>query len=243
MCARSSAQWRRSHGRYEEAQGLRSEGKGVAGGDPRRGLAGDGDAASDVAALLDDADVGIRREAAQVLFELGRTDASAQLRLALVRDEDDEVRRWSALALTRLGEGAPRVRELLTDPDLRWRRLAALALAESGDDRGVDTLVAWWRAAYPGKPQPTPDNPDPKPAVPVPIPFERAREIAAALGKIRAKGAVVPLLSSLGDVRLRPHTSRGRSRRSARKRRGRRWRRSSRRSATSWRGWRSPRRW
>lgn len=58
-----------SHGRYER-QGLRSEGKGW----PealRRGLAGDGDAAVDVAALLDDADVTIRRKAAEVLFELG----------------------------------------------------------------------------------------------------------------------------------------------------------------------------
>jgi arylsulfatase A-like enzyme len=195
-----------SHGRYEK-QGLRSEGKGW----PeaiRRGIAGDGDAASDVAALLDDADVTIRREAARVLFELGRADASAQIRLALVRDEDDLVRRWCALALTRLGEGAPRVRELLSDPDLTWRRLAALALAESGDDRGVDTLVAWWRAAWPGKPEPTPGNPDPKPRVPVPIPFERAREIAAALGKIRAKSAVVPLIASLEDVRLRPYVAR-----------------------------------
>ncbi len=195
-----------SHGRYEK-QGLRSEGKGW----PealRRGLAGDGDAASDVAALLDDADVGIRRKAAEVLFELGRADASAQLRLALVRDEDDEVRRWCALALTRLGEGAPRVRDLLQDREPRWRKLAALTLAEGGDDRGVDTLVAWWREAYPVKPEPTPDNPYPKKPVPIPIPFERAREIAAALGKIRARSAVVPLISALDDVRLRPHLAR-----------------------------------
>ncbi|MFT3764237.1 MAG: sulfatase-like hydrolase/transferase [Minicystis sp.] len=195
-----------SHGRYER-QGLRSEGKGW----PealRRGLSGDGDAAADVAALLDDADVAIRRKAAEVLFELGRAEASAALRLALVRDEDDEVRRWCALALTRLGEGAPRVRDLLADPELRWRRLAALALAEGGDDRGVDTLVAWWREAYPSKPEPTLANPDPKPPKAIPIPFERAREIAAALGKIHAKQAVVPLIASLDDVRLRPYVAR-----------------------------------
>jgi arylsulfatase A-like enzyme len=195
-----------SHGRYER-QGLRSEGKGW----PealRRGLAGDGDAASDVAALLDDADVAIRRKAAEVLFELGRADASAALRLALVRDEDDEVRRWAALALTRLGQGAPKVRDLLADPEPRWRRLAALALAESGDDRGADILIAWWREAYPSKPEPTKDNPDPKPPKPIPIPFERAREIAAALGKIHAKPAVVPLIAALDDVRLRPYVAR-----------------------------------
>jgi arylsulfatase A-like enzyme len=198
-----------SHGRYEK-QGLQREGKGW----PealRRGLAGDGDAASDVAALLDDADVANRRKAAEVLFELGRAsagDGAAQLRLALVRDEDDEVRRWCALALTRLGEGAPRVRDLLQDRDARWRRLAALALAEGGDDRGVDTLVGWWREAYPSKPEATADNPYPKTPVPIPIPFERAREVAAALGKIHAKSAVGPLLAALDDVRLRPYLAR-----------------------------------
>lgn len=194
-----------SHGRYEK-QGLRSEGKGW----PealRRGLAGDGDAAADVAALLDDADVAIRRKAAEVLFELGRADASSALRLALVRDEDDEARRWIALALTRLGEGAPRVRDLLADPEIRWRRLAALALAEAGDERGVEILVAWWREAYPMKPEPTLLNPYPKAPTPIPIPFERAREIAAALGKIRAKSAVVPLISALDDIRLRPYVA------------------------------------
>jgi len=195
-----------SHGRYEK-QGLRSEGKGW----PealRRGLAGDGDAASDVAALLDDADVAIRRKAAEVLFELGRADASAQIRLALVRDEDDEVRRWCALALTRLGEGAPRVRELLEDKEARWRRLAALALAEAGDDRGLDVLLGWWREAWPVKPEATPDNPYPKTPVPIPIPFERACQIAAAFGKVRAKSAVGPLLAALDDVRLRPYLAR-----------------------------------
>ena len=190
-----------SHGRYEQ-QGLRSEGKGW----PealRRGLSGDGDAAIDVAALLDDADVAIRRKSAEVLFELGRVDAAAPLRLAMVRDEDDEVKRWSALALTRLGEGAPRARDLLLDPEPRWRRLAALALAESGDDRGEDTLIAWWREGFPAKEKGAAAPPRSK----APIPFERAREIAAALGKLKARAAVGPLLSALGDVRLRPHVA------------------------------------
>ena len=190
-----------SHGRYEQ-QGLRSEGKGW----PealRRGLSGDGDAAIDVAALLDDADVAIRRKSAEVLFELGRADAAAPLRLAMVRDEDDEVKRWSALALTRLGEGAPRARDLLEDPEPRWRRLAALALAEAGDDRGADTLIAWWREGFPAKEKGAAAPPPSK----APIPFERAREIAAALGKIKARAAVGPLLSALGDVRLRPYVA------------------------------------
>lgn len=190
-----------SHGRYEQ-QGLRSEGKGW----PealRRGLSGDGDAAIDVAALLDDADVAIRRKSAEVLFEIGRVDAAAPLRLAMVRDEDDEVKRWSALALTRLGEGAPRARDLLEDPEPRWRRLAALALAEGGDDRGAETLIAWWREGFPAKEKGAAAPPRSK----APIPFERAREIAAALGKTRSRYAVAPLLAALGDVRLRPYVA------------------------------------
>jgi hypothetical protein len=185
-----------SHGRFE-VRGLRTEGKGWPDA-LRRGLAGDGDAAPDVAALLDDADVVIRRKAAEILFELKRPETAASLRLALLRDEDDEVRRWSALALTRLGEGAPRTRELLEDRDANWRRLAALALAESGDDRGEAILIAWWREAF-----------DPKSKVKraerAVLPFERAREIAAALAHIRSKDAVPALLDGLGDVRLRPH--------------------------------------
>ena len=116
-----------SHGRFE-IRGLRREGKGWPDA-LRRGMAGDGDAVVEVAALLDDADVANRRKAGEVLFDLRRAEAEPALRLALVRDEDEEVRRWSALALTRLGEGAPLARELCVDPDRRWRRLAALALA------------------------------------------------------------------------------------------------------------------
>src|SRR5262249_59871498 len=110
-------------------------------------------------------------KAAEVLVERGRSDASAQIRLALVRDEDEEVRRFCALALTRLGEGAPKVRDLLQDRDARWRRLAALALAEGGDDRGLDTLLGWWREAYPVRPEPPRNNPYPQKPTPLPHPL------------------------------------------------------------------------
>jgi len=175
-----------SHGRYELA-GARQEGKALP---PalRRGMAGDADAAGDIAAMLDDADVVLRRKAAEVLFELHRTETAAALRLALSRDEDDIVRRWCALALTRMGQGAPRAAELLEAQDLAWRRLAALAFAEAGDERGEAILVAWWQAGE--------------------LPFERARELADALGNIKAKTAVVPMSRSLPDVRLRPHIAR-----------------------------------
>ncbi len=182
-----------SHGKYE-LRGLRAEGKGW----PevlRRGIAGDGDAAPDIVPLLDDADVTIRRKSAEVLFDLKRSEASAGLKLALGRDEDPEVKAWASLALTRLGEGAPLIYELLTGKDLRFRRLASLALAEGGDDRGADELVAWWRAAFPH---------DRAQHRPEPLDFERAKEILAAFNRLKPKTALIPLIESLGDVRLRP---------------------------------------
>lgn len=172
-----------SHGRYELA-GLRAEGKAW----PealRRGLAGDGDAALDVAALLDDADPTFRRKAAEVLFDLGRREAAPALRLALTRDEDESVRRWCALALTRLGEGVSRTLELVEDPDPFWRRLAALALAEAGDGRGAEVLTRWFSEGG--------------------LPHQRALEVVTALGRIKAKDAVPALTRALPDVRLRPH--------------------------------------
>jgi hypothetical protein len=107
----------------------------------------------------------------------------------LTRDEDTEVRRWSALALTRLGEGAPLVYELVEGNDLGFRRLAALALAETGDARGEDVLIAWWRNAGARD-------------------FERSRQILKALARIRSEDAVPPLVQSLSDVRLRPDIAR-----------------------------------
>jgi HEAT repeat protein len=173
-----------SHGRYEQ-NGLRAEGKGWP---PAilRGISGDGDAAEEIAALLDDADLAIRRKAAELLFELKRPEAKAALRLAVARDEDEVVRRYAALALTRLGEGAPLTFELEKSPDVATRRLAALALAETADGRGEKTLIAWWMD-------------------PAARDFARSREIAAALGNIRSKDAVWPLVQSLDDVRLRPY--------------------------------------
>jgi hypothetical protein len=120
------------------------------------------------------------------LFELKRPEAKAALRLALGRDEDEVVRRYSALALTRLGEGAPFTFELEKSSDVNERRLAALVLAENGDGRGEKTLIAWWQDAAARN-------------------FDRSRQIATALGVIRSKDAVWPLVQSLDDVRLRPY--------------------------------------
>ncbi len=173
-----------SHGRFEK-RGLRAEGKGWP-APILRGVAGDGDAAEEIATLLDDADVAIRRKAAELLFELERPAVAPALRLALQRDEDENVKKWCALALTRLGQGAPLAYELAKSPDLEWRRLAALALGESGDSRGVPTLVAWW------KDEAARD-------------YSRSLDILEAFSATRPKDAVWPLVQSLGDVRLRPH--------------------------------------
>src|SRR5262249_57589241 len=110
----------------------------------------------------------------------------AALRLALGRAEDEDVRRYAALALTRLGEGAPLCVELLQSPDLHYRRLAALALGESGDKRGEDLLVAWWRDERQRD-------------------FQRSRELLDVFSALRTKDAVAPLMQSLSDVRLRPY--------------------------------------
>jgi hypothetical protein len=150
-----------------------------------RGIAGDGDAADEIAGLLDDADVAIRRKSAEILFELRRPSTRDALALALGRDEDPSVKAWSALALTRLGNGAPLVYDLLTSPDRNWRRFAALALAETGDKRGATELIDWWR--------------DEKARS-----YTRSRELLLAFGKIRCRDAIIPLTKNLDDVRLRP---------------------------------------
>jgi arylsulfatase A-like enzyme len=175
-----------SHGRYELG-GLRAEGKGWP---PaiRRALAGDGEAAPEVAELLDDADVNVRRKAAEVLFELQKPATAPALRLALGREEDADARAWAALALTRLGQGAPLVAELLAGDDPKFRRLAALALGEAGDRRGEAVLVDWWSH---------PDQRD----------FERSRQILRVFAELKPKAAVWPLVQSLGDVRLRPYVA------------------------------------
>jgi arylsulfatase A-like enzyme len=176
-----------SHGRFE-SQGLRAEGKGWP-APILRGLSGDADSAQEVAALLDDVDPAIRSKAAEVLFELRRPESAPALRLALGRDDNAAVRTYAALGLTRLGEGAPLVIELLGSPDQRLRRLAALALGESGDRRGSAILIDWWRDA---------EHRD----------FQRSRELLAAFGTLRLRDAVWFLCGSLSDVRLRPYLAR-----------------------------------
>ncbi|HEX8793413.1 MAG TPA: sulfatase-like hydrolase/transferase [Polyangiaceae bacterium] len=171
----------------------------------RRGIMGDPDAAIDVASLLDDADVGIRRKAAEVCFALRSPLTAPYLRRALAHDEDREVRRWSLLALVRIGgETVPPAAEvLLSDPSRDWRRRAALTLAERGSNfEACDVLAAWWKEVVPA----TTEQADGEPAQ-LGLDLAHAQELLGATGKARCRAAVPSLLRALADVRARPYVA------------------------------------
>jgi HEAT repeat protein len=160
----------------------------------RRCLQGNREAAEDVAALFDDARVDIRREVARCAFRLRAPAMAPQLKRAVAKDEDQDVQRWSAVTLLRLGEGTEKAGELLRDGNPRLRFATALALAEQGDARGEAELVARWEAAF-------------VPGAREPGELDEAREVLAALVRIRARGATPALVRSLEDVRLRPYVA------------------------------------
>ena len=162
----------------------------------RRGIAGDAEAAADVAALLDDVNATVRAKAAEVSYDLHAPDVAPAMRRASLSDaggDNDPVRRWCSLALVRMGEPPDaRATSLLHDSDPNWRRPAALAFAEKGDGRGASDLADWWNDSW-----------DERQGA-IRLPFVRATEILAAMAKVRARPAVAPLVRSLADVRLRP---------------------------------------
>ena len=187
----------RDHGRYEVAAGSAWPEA------LRRGLQGEVDAAPDVAALLDDADVGIRRKAAEVCFELHAESTTPEVKRALARDEDEEVRRWAALALARLSEApSPLVDALLRDSTRDWRRSAALALGGRGDGRACDEIAAWWNDTA-GSLQRNANGEPPR----LSIELARARELLVATAKSRCRSAVPALVRALDDVRVRPYVA------------------------------------
>lgn len=162
----------------------------------RRALQGDRDAAEDLAPLLDDARVEIRRAAARAAFGLRDKGIVAQLRRAATKDEDPNVRAWAALAAGRLGEkeDRPLVDPLLKDPDPKLRLGAALVLGELGDKKAEAELVARWNVAFV----------DPK-GVRGSGELDEARELLVAFSKLKARTAVPSLIAMLPDVRLRPY--------------------------------------
>ena len=156
----------------------------------RRGMQGEVLAADEVATLLDDVNVKNRRKAAEVLFRLRPPGTAPQLRRSLARDEDNDVKRWSALALVRVGDVPPPLaNELLGDGLRDWRRVAALAFAERGDARGAGELAQWWS-----------DEAPPREGLDV----EAGKELLAAMSRIHDTGAVPALLTSFAFVPLRP---------------------------------------
>ncbi|MGA2448201.1 MAG: sulfatase [Polyangiaceae bacterium] len=170
----------------------------------RRGLQGEVDAAVEVASLLDDADVAIRRKAGEVCFELRSDETRAALRRALARDEDEDVRRWSRLALVRLGDELPETLDgLRRDAVPAWRRRAALARAERGDGTACDELGAWWGDLLPPTDRGSGDGEPPR----LLLDLGHLREILAAAGKARCKTMVSGLVRGLADVRARPYVA------------------------------------
>jgi hypothetical protein len=187
----------RDHGRYEDTGGTWPEAI-------RRGMQGEADAAPDVASLLDDADVAIRRKAAEVCFLLHAPATLASLRLARTRDEDDDVRRWAALALVRLGEPVtPAVDALARDASRDWRRRAALALAERGEERVCDEIAAWWADVLPPPGQGSAEGEPGRLA----LDLTHVEELLAATRAARCRAAVPMLVGALEDVRARPYVA------------------------------------
>lgn len=193
----------RDHGRYESGYGSARDLPEAL----RRGMQGDAEAAPDVAALLDDANVGVRRKAAEVCFAMRAATTAAPLRRALGRDEDDEVRRWSALALARLGEAPPllllRAQAMLGDRDRAWRRRAAIALGGRGDASACDEMGAWWADVIPPAGQGSEPGEPPR----LLVDLAAAREMLEATSRPRCRAAVAPLLRALEDVRARPYVA------------------------------------
>ena len=117
--ARCSRDCEREHGRFER-------GEEAAWPEAlRRGIAGDADAAPDVAALLDDANIVDPRASRRGQLRSARTAGRARdaARARAIRTSDAPVRRWCALALVRMGEPTtPLADALLRDPDVAWRQ-------------------------------------------------------------------------------------------------------------------------
>lgn len=172
----------------------------------RRAFAGDGDAAIEVTALLDDVDVAFRRRAAEVLARLARPETEEHVRRALGTETDASVRGWLAIARVRtayanaatpkdLGLVAARLDEPKEAP---WAALAiGEALARGAPSpgpvfqaRAFEVLVEWFPTARSDG--------------------ELGRSVLAAMpvllrGSIGAssKTATPHLIAALGDVRLR----------------------------------------
>ena len=186
------AELARSHGRFEHG---RSADYPEA---LRRALQGDAEAALEIAPLLDDVRLDIRRAAARALFELHVADTAPFAERALAAGGDSEVERYAALALVRMRvasrppAASTIADELLARGDGDWRFRASLALGESGDARGGPVLATTLDASL-GKSEGASS-----------LSFAEQRDVVRVLGVLKERTAVRALVKALDDVRLRP---------------------------------------
>ncbi len=161
-----------------------------------RGRLADGSASGDLALLLKSSAVPIKakREAAMLLATVlpPRPGTETALLDASKSSDDDQVRDWAAIAAFRGGASAlrDRLRALLVGPEKGERaRLglhAALALAEGGDGQGVGRLEASLEDCT----------------------FDVAlcKRVISALGVVRDRSSVRPLIEHLAFVQTRRET-------------------------------------
>ena len=153
-----------------------------------RGRLGDAAAAGELAALLQSpAPPPVRREAARLLVALPPRPETRAAVVAALGADDEEVRRWAAVAGARLGDAAAlqRTRGLL-DPsggDRELRVQAALALARARDGAGVPVLASALDDCQ--------EN------------VLLCQGIIRALGELRDRRAVPALLAHLSEVQNR----------------------------------------
>ncbi|MGH7439362.1 MAG: hypothetical protein ACRENE_27050, partial [Polyangiaceae bacterium] len=138
-----------------------------------------------------------------VCYELHADVTRAAVRRALDRDEDDTVRRWSALALERLGQPTHAAEILVTDADVAWRRRAALAHAEQADSSGCDEIAAWWNDVVPAAGGRDADG-EPRS---IRLDLGHTEELLAATARGKCKAAAGALVRGLEDVRARPYVA------------------------------------
>ncbi len=164
-----------SHGRFELTQALPDA--------LRRALQGDQDSAIEVAALLDDANIEIRRKAAEASFVLHDSSLKPHLERVLTHENDETTRRFAALALVRMGDARPEAQALLSDDERAWRRRAAIALGPQTGPRGSAEFRNW--LTEPG------------------VDLDLQKELIAGLSAVRDRESVSLLVNKLDNVTLR----------------------------------------
>ncbi|MEO7092406.1 MAG: sulfatase-like hydrolase/transferase, partial [Polyangiales bacterium] len=174
----------------------------------RRALAGEGDAAIDVAPLLDDVDVGFRRRAAEALARLGRPETAVHVARAVVHEIDEPTRRWLTIARVRTVLApdetpvSPDVEDalvgLVASNEKDVAHYAALAVGEGVARRTIDVSIAAQVRAFVVLVDWLPR---------ARVDAELARSILAALVTLHTRDlaprATKPLLEALDDIRLR----------------------------------------